>query len=69
MHNSAVGLCAVLSDKQRVCAREAIGNVVCVFILFISPCLFFFFMACAQALAAAERVKERERKRVFSISF
>lgn len=55
MHNSAVDLCAVLSDKQRVCAREAIGNVVCVFILFISPCLFFFFLWPALKLWRRQR--------------
>lgn len=53
-----------------MCAGErGKGNIVCVFILFISRCI---FMSYTQALQAAERLKKkktRESKRVFSISF
>lgn len=52
-----------------MCAGErGKGNIVCVFILFISRCI---FMSYTQALQAAERLekKTRESKRVFSISF
>lgn len=69
MHNSGVctNLCTGLSDKQRERAPERQREILFVFLF----CLYLpaFFTARAQALPAPERVKERERKRVFSISF
>lgn len=45
-----------------MCAGESgKGNIVCVFILFISRCI---FMSYTQALQAAERLKKKKRGRV-----
>lgn len=46
-----------VTESERVCAGErGKGNIVCVFILFISRCI---FMSYTQALQAAERLEKK----------